>query len=113
MWELRGRLIEVSRVEREAGSLRNDNQKGKCGAWLRYDLRMVVNVHKTGETEFTFVLSPQAARELNLADGSAIEIAPVEPQTASSRRYASVEEVMKVHREMEPFHTNAYRELAK
>lgn len=80
---------------------------------MRYDYGMVVNVHKTGEAEFTFVLSPQAARELNLADGSAIEIAPVESHPAPSIRYASVEEVMKVHREMEPLHANAYRELAK
>ena len=73
---------------------------------------MVVHVHKVGETEFKFVLSPQAVRELNLADGSAIEIL----QAGSARtgvRYASVDEAMEVHREMEPFHANAYRELAK
>jgi hypothetical protein len=73
---------------------------------------MLVNVHKVGETEFKFVLSPQAVRELNLVDGSAIEIMPAAPPR-SGVRYASVDEAMEAHREMEPFHANAYRELAK
>jgi hypothetical protein len=69
---------------------------------------MVVLVEKVGDN---FVLPLQAVQELGLVDGCAIEISKAE--TGSANRYASVDEVMKTHREMEPFHADAYRELAK
>ncbi len=69
---------------------------------------MVVQIEKVGDM---FVLPQQVARELGLVDGSAIEISRADAVPAS--RYASVDEVMKIHREMEPFHADAYRELAK
>jgi antitoxin component of MazEF toxin-antitoxin module len=73
---------------------------------------MVVTLKQSGDS-FTFKLSPQAVKELALKDGSAITIEPtLEPQPPTIR-YASVEEVMKAHREMEPRHADAYRELAK
>jgi antitoxin component of MazEF toxin-antitoxin module len=69
---------------------------------------MVVQVQKSGNT-FSFTLPQQAVEELALVDGSSIE---VQPATARIR-YASVAEAMRVHREMEPRHAEAYRELAK
>jgi len=73
---------------------------------------MVVHVRKIND-EFTFVLPPQAARELDLSDGSAVEIRRVDVEPASTFRYASVDEVLKAHREMESEYAPAYRELAK
>jgi len=72
---------------------------------------MVVQLRKNGD-EFTFVLPPQSAEELNIGDGSTVEISPVDP-SAPVIRYASVEETMEIHRKMEPRHAAAYRELAK
>jgi len=71
---------------------------------------MVVQVQKIGDE---FVLPPQVAQELGLVDGSVIEVTRAENTAKPKNRYASVEEVMKAHREMEPFHAAAYRELAK
>jgi antitoxin component of MazEF toxin-antitoxin module len=71
---------------------------------------MVVQVQKIGDE---FVLPPQVAQELGLVDGSRVEITRAETATRPANRYASVEEAMKAHREMEPFHAAAYRELAK
>jgi antitoxin component of MazEF toxin-antitoxin module len=72
---------------------------------------MVVQLRKNGD-EFTFVLPPQSAQEMNIADGSTVEINPVDA-SAPVIRYASVEETMEIHRKMEPRHAAAYRELAK
>jgi antitoxin component of MazEF toxin-antitoxin module len=69
---------------------------------------MVVQVQKSGNT-YSFTLTPQAAEELALADGSSIEVKPATERI----RYASVAEAMQLHREMEPRHAEAYRELAK
>ena len=71
---------------------------------------MVIHVHKIGDE---FVLPIEAAQKLGLVDGSAIEISLAEVAAPGEARYASVEEVMKAHREMEPFHANAYQALAK
>jgi antitoxin component of MazEF toxin-antitoxin module len=73
---------------------------------------MVVTLTKSGDT-FTFTLPPQAAEELALKDGSSVTIEPTQDTPTSTIRYASLEEVMKAHREMEPNHAEAYRELAK
>jgi antitoxin component of MazEF toxin-antitoxin module len=72
---------------------------------------MVVQLRKNGD-EFTFLLPPQSAGELNLIDGSTVEISPLDAPAAVIR-YASVEETMEIHRKMEPRHAAAYRELAK
>jgi antitoxin component of MazEF toxin-antitoxin module len=69
---------------------------------------MVVQVHKSGDT-FSFTLPPQAVEKLALVDGSSIDVQPATERI----RYASVAEAMKVHRDMEPRHSEAYRELAK
>jgi hypothetical protein len=72
---------------------------------------MVVRVHKVGD-EFTFVLPPQAAEELHLVDGAAIDIRPAEAP-ADPIRYATVNEALEVHRKLERRYGPAYRELAK
>jgi hypothetical protein len=74
---------------------------------------MVVQLHKIGSNEFKFVLTPQAAQELELSDGCAVEIRPVVGEAAPRFQYVPVDEVMKAHREMEPEYAPAYRELAK
>jgi antitoxin component of MazEF toxin-antitoxin module len=73
---------------------------------------MVVTLKKSGDT-FTFQLPPQAVEELELKDGSSVSIEPATSSVKPTIRYASVEEVMQAHREMEPRHAEAYRELAK
>jgi len=72
---------------------------------------MVVQLRKSGD-EFTFVLPSQSAQEMNIADGSTVEIHPVDASLPVVR-YASVEETMEIHCKMEPRHAAAYRELAK
>lgn len=72
---------------------------------------MVVRIHKSGD-EFTFVLPPQAAEELHLVDGAAIEIRPAEV-ARDGVRYATVEEALDIHRKLETRYAPAYRELAK
>jgi antitoxin component of MazEF toxin-antitoxin module len=72
---------------------------------------MVARVQKISEG-YAIVLTEDALRELNLSEGSAVEIRPVE-EAAPAFEYASVEEVLKAHREMEPEYAPAYRELAK
>jgi len=69
-----------------------------------------VQVQKVGDE---FVIPSQAVQELGLVDGSVIEISRAEAAPSPTIRYASVEEVMDVHRKMEPRHAAAYRELAK
>jgi hypothetical protein len=74
---------------------------------------MVARLEKT-PGGYTISLTVEMVEELQLADGAAVQVLPV--AAAESRpqmRYASTEEVMKVHREMEPYHADAYRELAK
>jgi antitoxin component of MazEF toxin-antitoxin module len=73
---------------------------------------MVVTLKKSGDT-FTFTLPPQAAEDLSLVDGSTIDVQPTKVPQSPTIRYASVSEVMEAHREMEPRHAEAYRELAK
>jgi len=71
---------------------------------------MVVHVQKVGNE---FVLPPQAVQELGLVDGSAIEVSRAEDAPVPTVRYASVDEVMEIHRKMESRHAIAYTELAK
>ena len=73
---------------------------------------MVARVKKL-EEGYAVLLSDEIVEELHLTEGSPVQILPAPEQQGPAIRYASVAEVMKVHREMEPFHANAYRELAK
>jgi hypothetical protein len=77
-----------------------------------YDGKMVVQVQKTGNV-FSFELSPDAIRDLKLKDGSALDVRLPEADAAPAIRYASVDEMMHVHRQLEPRHARAYEELAK
>ncbi len=70
---------------------------------------MVVELRKNGN-EFSFIL-PQGTQEMNLVDGSRVEVHPVEIAVPNIR-YATVEETMEIHRKMVP-RPAAYRELAK
>jgi len=76
---------------------------------------MVARLEKT-QHGFAVPLTAEMVEALQLAEGSAVEVLPVASPAAESRpqvRYASVEEVMEIHRKMEPSHAAAYRELAK
>ncbi len=57
---------------------------------------MVVQVQKSGNT-FSFTLTPQAAEQLGLVDGSYLDIQP----STESTQYAFVAKVVKAHREPE------------
>jgi hypothetical protein len=53
-------------------------------------------VQKSGNT-FSFTLTPQAAEELGLVDGSYLDIQP----STESTQYAFIAKVVKAHREPE------------
>ncbi len=76
---------------------------------------MVARVQKTPEG-YAIVLTEDALKELKLAEGSAVEIHPVEMEQVAmpiQKRYASTEEVLEIyHRTKERFR-HAYEELAK
>ena len=61
--------------------------------------------------EHKVALPPEAAEELQLKDGDAVEILRA-PEIAGSR-YISVDEAMKIFYETEPRHREAYKALAK
>jgi antitoxin component of MazEF toxin-antitoxin module len=95
------------------GSVPRFRHSRRFEVWaVAYHLNMVVQVQKLGN-RFTFVLPPEVARELDLEDGSAVEIRRADNVPAPAFRYASVDEVMEAHREMEPQYAETYRELAK
>ena len=76
---------------------------------------MVARLQKT-QDGFTIPLTTEMVKALQLTEGSAVEVSAVTTPAEEPRsqiRYASVEEAMKIHREMEPRHAAAYRELAK
>ncbi|MEO7028836.1 MAG: hypothetical protein ABI147_05480 [Acidobacteriaceae bacterium] len=76
---------------------------------------MVARVQKTSEG-YAIVLTEDALKKLKLAEGSAVEIHPVETDKDQLRpeiRYASTEDAMRAYRETLPQHEAAYRELAK
>jgi hypothetical protein len=76
---------------------------------------MVLHVEKT-EKGWGISLTDEMAETMRLVDGGPVQVLPVEESAVEPRvqiRYASVEEVMKAHRETEPRHAAAYRELAK
>jgi antitoxin component of MazEF toxin-antitoxin module len=79
---------------------------------LRYDLDMVVTLTKSGDT-FTFTLTPQAAEELALKDGSSVTIEPAQETQTATIRYASMEEALEAYEQTRPDNDFAYRELAK
>ena len=76
---------------------------------------MVARLEKT-ENGYAISRTAEMVESLRLVEGAAVQVLPLaesvdEPHTQI--RYASVDEVMKVHREMELHHAEAYRELAK
>lgn len=76
---------------------------------------MVARVQRTSEG-YAIVLTEDALRELNLVEGSAVEIRPVETGEETARpeiRYASMEEALAAFERTLPLHENTYRELAK
>jgi len=76
---------------------------------------MVARVQKISEG-YAIVLTEDALRELNLMEGSAVEIRPVVAEQEKSRpeiRYASAEEAMAAFERTLPQHEETYRELAK
>jgi hypothetical protein len=77
---------------------------------------MVAHLEKT-EKGYTIPLTAEMVAALHLVEGAAVDVRPVETAATEEAtpqiRYASVEEVLKMHREMEPAHAEAYRELAK
>jgi antitoxin component of MazEF toxin-antitoxin module len=73
---------------------------------------MVVQVQKSGNT-YSFTLTPQAAEELALVDGSAIDIRPAEAQPQKAIRYATLAEGMKAYEDTRAEFDEVYRELAK
>ena len=76
---------------------------------------MVARLEKT-QQGFAIPLTAEMVEALRLTEGSPVEVSPVAEPAEEPRpqiRYLSVEETMKIHREMEPLHAAAYRELAK
>lgn len=76
---------------------------------------MVARLEKT-QDGYAIPLTAEMVEALHLAEGAEVEVRPVQEAAGEQSpriRYASVEETMKVHREMEPRHAAAYRELAK
>jgi antitoxin component of MazEF toxin-antitoxin module len=76
---------------------------------------MVVRVQKISEG-YGIVLTEDALRELNLAEGVAVELRPVAAETENSRpeiRYLSLDEGLSIFRETEPEHRQTYEQLAK
>ena len=82
---------------------------------MRYHRFMVARLEKT-QNGYAIPLTAEMVETMQLREGARVEVLPLsesveEPPTQI--RYATVEEVMKAHREMEPQHADAYRELAK
>jgi hypothetical protein len=76
---------------------------------------MVARLEKT-EHGYAIPLTAEMVESLHLFEGAAVQVLPLAESVEESRvqvRYASADEVMKIHREMEPHHAEAYRELAK
>jgi antitoxin component of MazEF toxin-antitoxin module len=75
---------------------------------------MVMRVERRGD-EYCVVLSQQALDALQLTEGAAVEVRPVESNGArpTETRYVSVEEALEAYRETLPQHREAYIELAK
>jgi antitoxin component of MazEF toxin-antitoxin module len=78
---------------------------------------MVMRVERRGD-EYCVVLSQQALDALQLTEGAAVELRPVEvaagaTNSGTEHRYASVEEGLEAFRRTEHLHANTYRELAK
>lgn len=76
---------------------------------------MVVRVQKISEG-YAIVLPEEMLKELNLVEGSAVELRPVEAENADTRpaiRYASTEEALASFERTLPRHEWTYRELAK
>jgi hypothetical protein len=76
---------------------------------------MVARLEKT-QGGYTISLTAEMVEELHIGDGAAVQVLPMPEVVEESRpqiRYASAEEVMAAHREMEPYHAVAYSELAK
>ena len=64
--------------------------------------------------EFRVVLSAEAMAALQLREGAAVEVQPVEPANdAPPHRYISLEEGLASFERTEPLHRNTYMELAK
>lgn len=76
---------------------------------------MVARLKRT-ELGYAILLTEEMVEELRLAEGSAVQVLPA-PETAEEPRpqirYASAAEALRIHRETEPAHAAAYRELAK
>ena len=70
---------------------------------------MVMRVERIGE-RLCVVIPAEAAEEMNLREGAAVEISKVSDE---EHRYVGVEEAMEAFRRIEPFHRNTFRELAK
>lgn len=79
-------------------------------------MRMVARLEKT-EQGYAVLLTNEMVESMDLHEGSSVQVIPLaEPagdQRSAEIHYLTVEEGMKIHREMEPFHAEAYRELAK
>jgi hypothetical protein len=76
---------------------------------------MVARLEKT-EHGYSIPLTAEMVESLHLVEGAAVQVLPLAESVEEPHaqiRYASVDEVMKIHREMEPHHAEAYRELAK
>jgi antitoxin component of MazEF toxin-antitoxin module len=75
---------------------------------------MVMRVERRGD-EYCVVLSQQALDALQLTEGAAVEVRPVEANGArpTETRYVSVDEALEAYRETLPQHREAYIELAK
>lgn len=76
---------------------------------------MVVRVQKISEG-YGIVLTEDALRELNLAEGVAVELRPLVAASEDSRpevRYLSLGEGLSIFRETEAEHRQTYEQLAK
>jgi antitoxin component of MazEF toxin-antitoxin module len=75
---------------------------------------MVARLEKT-EQGYAILLTEEMVEELHLSVGEAVDVRPAEDvvTTAPKIRYASADEVMKIHRQLEPENAKAYAELAK
>jgi antitoxin component of MazEF toxin-antitoxin module len=76
-----------------------------------------MRVERRGD-EYCVVLTKQALDALQLTEGAAVEIRPVEvaadaTNSGTGHRYVSVEEALDAYRRTEPQHRETYRALAK
>jgi hypothetical protein len=77
---------------------------------------MVARVQKISEGCYGIVLTEDALRELNLSEGSAVELRAAVAEQEKPRpelRYANAEEVLAAFERTLPQHEETYRELAK